>query len=169
MMSNIFFIFTDKNDSDIAYCLRCLRLSKQPCSCTQCEQCDLFYVDFNAHNCNRIPIICTECNIPITSASTKCYLCQCLDIFKICESLTPTNQYNLPQCLRCLKNIENNIPCSCIQCSDCSLYAKNVVCADCPLTFNESNSVYCKCEKNVVGGIVKGETKNLIEQSNHRN
>ena len=124
--------------------------------------------------------------------------CQCSDISKICESLTPTNQYNLPQCLRCLKNIENNIPCSCIQCSDCSLYylvgvdhkcakkkntcgkcynsiisaskkclycelnAKNVVCADCPLTFNESNPVYCKCEKNVVGGRVKGETKNLI-------
>ena len=42
------------------------------------------------------------------------------------------------------------------------LNAKNVVCADYPLTFNEFNPVYCKCEKNVVGGRVKGETKNLI-------
>ena len=30
------------------------------------------------------------------------------------------------------------------KCSYCELKAKNVVCADCPLTFNESNPVYCK-------------------------
>ena len=36
------------------------------------------------------------------------------------------------------------------------------MCAICPLTFNETNPVYCKCEKKVVNGRVKGETKKII-------
>merc|ERR1711874_604819 len=56
-------------------------------------------------------------------------------------------QYNLPQCLRCLSNIQNNKPCTCKQCSDCLIYcAPNQPHINC-----SRNKIYCAvCDNGII-------------------
>ena len=119
---NIFFTDTDTIDDDYAYCLKCLRLRQGDCACLQCNKCLLHYADIITHKCNGIETRCVECCNIITSSSNKCYFCESDEIIDVCKQITPTFQYNLPQCLRCLSNIQNNKPCTCKQCSDCLIY-----------------------------------------------
>ena len=107
--------------SEAAYCPRCVRLSKH-CNCVECKRCDQFYIENMEHACPNHATYCGICNHKITSATNLCYHCDLEKIIEICETVTPTKQLLSPQCLRCLRKLENNTACHCVQCEKCKLY-----------------------------------------------
>ena len=148
MFKNQFFLYTIFSpleptiDEDRAYCLRCARLSTGECDCTQCEVCKIYYAHIDCHKCANNDSFCITCGMDIISSTNMCVLCDFDAITEICESITPTNQMNSPQCLRCLEDMVENRPCPCKPCEVCNVYCavnkphkqcskSKVICHDC--------------------------------------
>ena len=61
----------------------------------------------------------------ITSSTNMCNVCESDEIMSVCEEITPFNQINITQCLRCLCDIVDNRPCPCKACDQYDVPEEN--------------------------------------------